>query len=52
VEELEKGRIELKGFSTNRKSNNINQPDSPELPGSKPPTKEYPWKDPSLQPHM
>jgi hypothetical protein len=24
-----------------RKNNNINQPDSPELPGTKPPTEEY-----------
>jgi hypothetical protein len=37
TEELEKGLKELKGFATHRKNNNINQP---ELPGSKPPTKE------------
>jgi hypothetical protein len=29
------------GFETHRKNNNINQPDSPELPGTKTPTKEY-----------
>ena len=44
VEELEKGLKELKGFATHRK-NNINQPISvrppPELPGTKPPIKEY-----------
>jgi hypothetical protein len=39
VEELEKGLKELKGFATHRK-NNINQPDLPELPGTKLPTKE------------
>jgi hypothetical protein len=26
-----------------RKNNNINQPDPPELPGAKSPTKEYTW---------
>jgi hypothetical protein len=33
-----------------RKNNNINQPDSPELPGTKPPTKEYTRRDPWLAP--
>ena len=44
TEELEKGLQELKG----------NQPDAPppELPGIKPPTKEFTWSDPWLQPHM
>jgi hypothetical protein len=42
MEELGKELKELKGFATHRK-NNINQP---ELPGSKLPTKEYPWRDP------
>jgi len=27
-------------------NNNINQPDPPELPRTKPPTKEYTWRDP------
>jgi hypothetical protein len=37
MEELEKGLKELKGFTTHRKKNNINQPDPPpELPGTKP----------------
>jgi hypothetical protein len=40
------------GFATHRKRNNINQPEPPELPGTKPPTKEYTWRDPWLQPHM
>jgi hypothetical protein len=52
MEELEKGLKELKGFATHRKNNNINQPDLPELPGTKPPTKDYTWRNPWLQPHM
>jgi hypothetical protein len=39
MQELEKELKEL----------NINQPDPPELPGTKPPTKEYTWRDPWLQ---
>ena len=41
IEELEKGLKLLKGFATHRKNNNINQPDSPKLPGTKPSTKQY-----------
>jgi hypothetical protein len=41
MEELEKGLKELKGFATHRINKNINQPDHPELPEPKPPTKEY-----------
>jgi hypothetical protein len=41
MEELEKGLKELKVFAAHRKNNNINQPDLPELPGNKTPTKEY-----------
>ena len=52
IEELEKGLKEQKGFATYRKNNNINQQDSPELPGTKPPTKEYTWRDSWLQLHM
>ena len=40
------------GFATHRKKSSIKQPDLPELPGTKPPTKEHTWKDPWLQPHM
>jgi hypothetical protein len=43
MEELEKGLKELNGFATHCK-NNINQPDLPELPGTKSPTKEYTWR--------
>jgi len=34
------------------KNNNINQLESPELPGTKPSIKEYTLEDPWLQPHM
>jgi hypothetical protein len=51
MEELEKGLNELKGFTNHRKNNNINQTDLPELPETKPPTKEYTWRDPCLQLH-
>jgi len=44
MEELDKGLKELRAFETHRK-NNINQPDIPELPGTKPPTKEHTWRD-------
>ena len=49
MEELEKGLKELKRFVTHRKNNNINQP---EFLGSKPPTKEYIWRDSWLQPYI
>jgi hypothetical protein len=54
VSPVEKEKIlkELKGFETHRKNNNINQPDNSELPGTKPPSKEYTWRDPWLQLHM
>jgi len=35
-QKLEKGLKKLKGFATHRKNNNINQPDTPELPDTKP----------------
>ena len=44
VEELEKGLMELKAFAAH-----INQPDTPKLPGTKPPIKQYTWTDPWLQ---
>jgi hypothetical protein len=40
VEELRERLKKLKGFATHRKNNNISQPDFPELPGTKAPTKE------------
>jgi hypothetical protein len=41
MEEPEKGPKELKGFAAHRRNSNMNQPVSPELPGTKPPTIEY-----------
>jgi hypothetical protein len=53
MEELEKGLKELKGFATplRRSTISTNQPPlpPPELPGTKPPTKGYTWRDPWLQ---
>jgi hypothetical protein len=49
MDELGQELKELRGLQPHRKYNNINQLDSPELPGAKPPTKEYTWKDPWLQ---
>jgi hypothetical protein len=43
---FKQGLKELKGFAIHRKNNNINQPDAQELPGNKPPTRMYTWKDP------
>ena len=51
MEELVEGLKELNGVP-NRKKNNINQLDPPELPGTKLPTKEYTWRDQWLQLHM
>jgi hypothetical protein len=48
MEELEEGLKE----QPHRKNNNINQPVFPELPRTKPPSKEYIWRDSWLQPHM
>jgi hypothetical protein len=52
MEELEKGLGKLKGFATHRKNKNINQPDTLEFPGTKPPAKVYTWRDQWLQLHM
>ena len=46
--ELEKGLKELKGFAIHRKYNGISQPNPPELPGTKPSTKEHTWRVPWL----
>jgi hypothetical protein len=35
-----------RGLRTHRKNNNINQPDTLDSPGIKPPTKEYTWREP------
>jgi hypothetical protein len=57
MEELEKGLKELKGLQPHRKNSNLNQtevptPLTPELPGTKPPTKEYTRRDSRRQQHM
>jgi hypothetical protein len=44
--------IYLCGLQAHRRNNNMNQPVPPELSSTKPPTKEYTWRDPWLQPHM
>jgi hypothetical protein len=46
MEELQGGVKELRGFATQRKNNNINQSEPPELPKTKPPTKEYTRQNP------
>jgi hypothetical protein len=51
VEESGQGQKELKA-QPYKKNNNINQPEPPEVPGTKPPTKECTWQDPWLQPHI
>jgi hypothetical protein len=52
MEELGEGMKELRGLQPHRKNNNINQPYSLELPGTKPPTREYTWREPWFQLHM
>jgi hypothetical protein len=54
VEELEKGLKKLKEFQTPEEGQQYQttRPAPKEFPGSKPPTKEYTWRDPWLQPHM
>ena len=52
MEELEKGLKELRGLQPHEGSNSVNWPDPLELPGTKPPNKEYTWRDPWLHLHM
>ena len=55
MEELEKGLKELNGVCNpiGRTTISTNQTSpTPELPGTKPPTKEYTWRNPWLQLHM
>jgi hypothetical protein len=55
-EELKKGLKELNGVCNSIErttiSTNKTPPLSPSLPGTKPPTKEYTWRNPWLQLHM
>jgi hypothetical protein len=48
MKESEKGLKELKVLQPHRRNNNINQAYASELPGTKPPTKEYRWGDSCL----
>jgi hypothetical protein len=52
MEEVEKGLKELKGFMTPQEEQQYQPTRSPELPGTKLPTKEYTWRDLWLQLHM
>jgi hypothetical protein len=49
MEKLVKDCRSWRGLLPHRKNNNINQPDTPGLPGTKPPTKEYTWRGARLQ---
>jgi hypothetical protein len=51
MEEFGEEQKELKELQAQWK-NNINKLDHPELLETKPPTKEYTWKDPWRQIHM
>jgi hypothetical protein len=51
MEKLGKDERSRRGLQSHRK-NNINYVDNPELPETKPPTKEYTWNDLWLQIHM
>jgi hypothetical protein len=48
MEELEKESKKVKDLQPYRRNNNRNQSVSPELPGTKPPTKEYTRRDSRL----
>jgi hypothetical protein len=52
MKELEKGPKELKGFAAPKEEQQYEPPNISELPGTKPPTKEYTWRDSWVQPHM
>ena len=46
MEESEKGLRELKGFATYKRTKISTNQTPPELPGTKPPPKEYTWSNP------
>jgi hypothetical protein len=52
MEELGEGLRSWRGLQSHRKDNNINHPDPPELPRTKPATKQYTWRDPWVQLHI
>ena len=43
---IELENIILNEVTQSQRNNNMNQPVFPELPGTKPPTKKYTWRDP------
>ena len=49
MEELEKVPRELKGFATSQEEQQYETMCTPEVIGTKPPTKEYTWRDPWFQ---
>jgi len=51
-EELEKGLKELNRFATPQEEQKYQPTRPPELPGTKPPTKEYTWGGGWLYSHM
>jgi len=52
MEEFREGLKELRRFVIPSEEQQINQPDPLELPGPKPPTKEYTWRCSWLQLHI
>jgi hypothetical protein len=52
MEDMEKGLTGLRVLQPHGSSNNVNSQDTPELPGTGPPTKEYSWNNPSQWPHI
>ena len=49
MENLGKEVKKLKGFTSPKEEQHYQPPRPPELPGTKPPTKEYTWRGPWLQ---
>jgi hypothetical protein len=52
MEKLEKGLKELKGFGPHKRSTISTNQIPPKLPETKPPTKEYTWRELWLQLHI
>ena len=52
MEALEKGPSELRGLQPPYEEQQYKLTSTPDLPGTKPPTKENTWMVPWLKPHM